>query len=331
MCPSCQGFCVCAACSRGGEGELSKEKISGGLQALAAMSPVVLALLGIDERKLNQLQAVVNSPAMGGDGAGLLAMMSAMGVGSMQEMNLQAESYQPPSLMMGGGYEEGMVGQGYEAAGSVASTVSSPYASSGYASSQSSPLLRSVMGQTMPSPGMPPPPVPSEPPPTYSPRLVSRAHTHGGIHASIPTHPRLLSHPPPHPHSHLTQSMPAPSRHLPHLDALESSYHHQLTTNRKRSWSNSLGEEPDATAGRPRFPYDESVKVEGWGVEMEVQRRLVEAQAEYRPVVEEVQAYHAPVPVQPIHVGQFEAMAYGGYSRPQSPVVAQCVSHPFSL
>ena len=89
VCPSCLGFCVCAACSRGGEGDVSKEGLSGGLATLASMSPIILHLLGIDERRLAQLQAVVNSPQLTasllcGDGdhlqsGALMAMLGAAG------------------------------------------------------------------------------------------------------------------------------------------------------------------------------------------------------------------------------------------------------------
>ena len=249
VCPSCAGFCVCAACSRGGEGELSKEKISGGLQTLAQMNPMILALLGIDERKLAHLQAVVNSPQVGPmvDAGGLLAMMG--GAGGMQELSL-AHSEGQAAMGMG----TGPVGYGMEDCGlglhstvhgyaetvahglcsaSTASTVSSPYSSSSAYSSQStstSPSMRAAM-QGQPSPIVPLPPAITTP--TYSPRVVSRSHTHApSTTTHSPLHlqrPRLASHPPPF-HS---SSLPTASRHLPELDSLESSYHRELAGQQK--------------------------------------------------------------------------------------------------
>ena len=80
VCPSCQGFCVCAACSRGVDG-CEREGLTGAMAALSQMNPLILALLGVDERKLAQLQAVINTPQLMSVGdtaqAGLLASMLA--------------------------------------------------------------------------------------------------------------------------------------------------------------------------------------------------------------------------------------------------------------
>ena len=169
---------------------------------------------------------------------------------------------QPPFVIDGGHLRS---------AASTASTVSSPYASSAssYSSSApstSSPPLRAVMnGQ--PSPIQPLPPAASSlmshtsPPatPTYSPRMVSRSHTHAPPHpVSVPAYPRLLSHPPPSSQS-VHSSAPSPSRHLHDVEALEGSYQRQLAVSRKRSWSNSLGEEDEATAVsvRQRFMHQQ--------------------------------------------------------------------------
>ena len=79
-CPSCQGFCVCAACSRGVEG-CEREGLTGAMATLSQMNPLILALLGVDERKLAQLQAVINTPQLMATTnpaqAGLLASMLA--------------------------------------------------------------------------------------------------------------------------------------------------------------------------------------------------------------------------------------------------------------
>ena len=352
VCPSCSGFCVCAACSRGGDGELSKEKISGGLAALSQMNPTLLALLGIDERKLAHLQAVVNSPTLHSfnDTTGLLALLAqtssnsnggVAGLAGMPELSLlhghghhhqlaaaaaaagSTSSFPSglPQTSGGGGCGGDECGLGHpppqqlpflvdghlRSAASTASTVSSPYASSSssYSSSApstSSPPMRTLLtGQPSPIQSLPPPASTllnhSSPPatPTYSPRLVSRSHTHAPLHpVSIPNYPRLLSQPPPSSQS-VHSSAPAGSRQLQDVEALEGSYQRELAVSRKRSWSNSVGEDDGAAVSiRQRFgqlPYSAqvedfslpSVKLEdpqlSWGLQRELPHRTPHAQA----------------------------------------------------
>ena len=355
VCPSCAGFCVCAACSRGGEGELSKEKINGGLQTLAAMNPMILALLGIDERRIAHLHDLVNSPALSslaGDSAALMAVMGAAtgthGVGhGMQELSLVHDVHPTfaAALPLGGtaaaaygedgaaglhasamGYERLAAAQGLRSGSGSASTVSSPYASSAYSSSSttSSPLLRPLINGEPSTVRLTP--ASGSAGPAYSPRLVSRSHTHGLTHSPDGphlAHPRALSHP--SNAAPVCSSLPTPSRHLHDVEALEGSYQRELAVNRKRSWSSSLGEEEGALVGRSRFatyggPDDfHSVKLEGqhpWSgpsphEQFDVYRRLQDAAArDSRP--QEDFGFHP----QPVLRHSAEAFSSHGRSSP---------------
>ena len=98
VCPSCQGFCVCAACSRGVDG-CEREGLTGAMAALSQMNPLILALLGVDERKLAQLQAVINTPqlmSVGDPGqAGLLASM----IASANTYSVPPQPYINPAML----------------------------------------------------------------------------------------------------------------------------------------------------------------------------------------------------------------------------------------
>ena len=100
VCPSCQGFCVCAACSRGVDG-CEREGLTGAMATLSQMNPLILALLGVDERKLAQLQAVINTPQLlsvsDSAQAGLLASMLA----SASTYSVAAQPLIGPAVLAG--------------------------------------------------------------------------------------------------------------------------------------------------------------------------------------------------------------------------------------